>query len=149
MTDEDEPGPTQAQKFGQYTSAAAREAGYDIDSPRGGGKKALAEAAGMSAASVSRMLAGITIPMPRYFGPLARALHRPLREIMIESGSADADLIDSAAAALFTPQHLTPEGAAAALGITRPENVEVFVALVENFQKQEDSPKGRSSRGVA
>jgi transcriptional regulator with XRE-family HTH domain len=48
--------------FFEYVRTAAREAGFDIDSPRGGGKKALAEQVDMSSASVGRMLAGQTIP---------------------------------------------------------------------------------------
>ena len=86
MTTEGDPAPTRAQKFGEYVSNAARAAGYDIDSPRGGGKKALAGKAGMSHASVSRMLAGQTIPDPEFFESLADALNLNVGRMLVEAG---------------------------------------------------------------
>lgn len=127
MTDEPEPPTTRAQKFGQYVAAAARAAGYDIDSPRGGGKKGLADAAGMSHASVSRLLAGQTIPDPSFFEPLADALHKPVSEMLIQSGLVSED-------ALLKPDvldhPLDPREVAQRLGIRSEERIAAFEAMV-------------------
>lgn len=126
MTDEPET-LTRAQKFGQYVAAAARATGYDIDSPRGGGKKALADAAGMSHASVSRMLAGHTIPDPSFFEPLANALRRPVSDMLIQSGLITED-------ALLKPEvldhPLDPRVVAQQLGIRSEERIAAFEAMV-------------------
>lgn len=68
--------------FSDYVAQAARVAGYDIDSPRGGGRKALAEAAGMSQASVSRMLAGKTDVDARALPRIAEALKLPVEDLL-------------------------------------------------------------------
>jgi transcriptional regulator with XRE-family HTH domain len=77
--------------FSEYVSKAARAAGYDIDSPRGGGKKALAEAAGMSQASVSRMLAGKTTVESRALPRIADALNLPVADLLRTVGLLEAD----------------------------------------------------------
>lgn len=69
-------------EFSEYVSNAARAAGYDIDSPRGGGKKALAEKAGMSQASVSRMLSGKTAIDSRFLPGIAEALTLPVEDLL-------------------------------------------------------------------
>lgn len=74
--------------FFDYVREAARAAGYNIDSPRGGGKKALAERAEMSHASVSRMLAGIAAPHASSLGRLADALAVPRDELLNLAGIA-------------------------------------------------------------
>jgi transcriptional regulator with XRE-family HTH domain len=68
--------------FSEYVGNAARAAGYDIDSPRGGGRKALAEATGMSQASVSRMLAGKTAVDTRCLPAIAEALNAPIEDLL-------------------------------------------------------------------
>lgn len=148
MTENDGTTTDWPARFGRFVSRAAREAGYDIDSPRGGGKKALAEDAGMSQSSVSRMLAGLTIPDPRYFEPLAQAVHVDLRQVLVEAGVISEQALDAAAAAMADREPLTAEQAADRLGITIPTNVQLFVAMVENMQRQESRPKGRR-RGAA
>lgn len=77
--------------FSEYVADAARVAGYDIDSPRGGGKKALAEAAGMSHASVSRMLAGQSEIHASFLPRLAEALNVPTTELLEFAGILAAD----------------------------------------------------------
>lgn len=72
--------------FSEYVAKAARAAGYDIDSPRSGGKKQLAAAAGMSHPTVSRMLAGLAMPDPHGLERLAEALRVPLTELLVQSG---------------------------------------------------------------
>lgn len=72
--------------FFEYVREATRAAGYNIDSPRGGGRKALAEATGMSQASVSRMLAGSTVPDARFLEPIAAVLNVPVTDLLHRAG---------------------------------------------------------------
>lgn len=72
--------------FFEYVRKAAREAGFDIDSPRGGGKKRLAEATGMSQSAVGRMLSGATTPSVHSLRSLASVLAVPFEEMLDRSG---------------------------------------------------------------
>lgn len=117
----------QAGDFAEYVRAAARRAGYDIDSPRGGGRTALARDTGMSQSSVGRMLAGKAMPDPAYLEPLALALHVPLPDLLVLSG-----LISREA---FTGERqptrsVSPREAAADLGIKDPTKVQLFETMV-------------------
>lgn len=148
MTTDDSAAPTRAQRFGAHVAASARAAGYDIDSPRGGGKKALAEAAGMSHASVSRMLAGQTIPDPSFFEPLALALGVQIGELLILSGlvSREALLPDPVNSRNMKP--LSPREAAADLGITDPGKIEAFEVMVRALlTDQNGQHRGEAGRG--
>ncbi|WP_236243165.1 helix-turn-helix domain-containing protein [Streptomyces sp. CC228A] len=129
MTTDDSATRTRAQRFGAHVAAAARAAGYDIDSPRGGGKKALAERSGMSHASVSRMLAGQTIPDPTFFEPLAEALGLNVAELLVLAGVvSEAKLLEAPTEA--SRRAKSPREAAADLGITDPSKVHLFEAMV-------------------
>lgn len=144
MTDEPDP-PSRAQQFGQYVAAAARAAGYDIDSPRGGGKKALAVASGMSHASVSRMLAGQTIPDTSFFEPLANALHKPVSQMLIQSGLVSED-------ALLKPDvldhPLDPRTVARQLGIRTEGGMQAFEAMVRALTDDDASYKPNERRSA-
>lgn len=80
----------------EYVSNAARGAGYDIDSPRGGGRKALADAAGMSHASVGRVLSGKTNISPNALSGLATALDVSIIHLLVAAGfvKSPGDLTD-------------------------------------------------------
>jgi transcriptional regulator with XRE-family HTH domain len=134
--------PTWARRFGAYVAEAARDAGYDIDSQRSGGRKALASATGMSPSSVGRMLAGEILPSPRFYGPLSKAIRRPLRDLLIESGTATEELLDAVPERLVPVTAATPEEAARLVGITKPASVRIFVGMVETLLAQEDQPNG-------
>jgi transcriptional regulator with XRE-family HTH domain len=148
MTDHDGPGPTRAEQFGQYVAQAARDAGYDIDSPRGGGKKALAEATGISHASVSRMLAGQTIPDPRFFEPLAASLGLQLPQLLIRSGLASRQALSTVASPAPRPK-LTIRRAAEELGIHSERGIQLFTTMVQGLLAQEPDDGASGSRGVA
>lgn len=70
----------------EFASNAARAAGYDIDSPRGGGRTALAEASGMSISSVSRMLSGQSNISIEAVAGLADALRVPVSDVLVAAG---------------------------------------------------------------
>lgn len=152
MTTDDSATPTRAQRFGAHVAAAARAAGYDIDSPRGGGKKALAEAAGMSHASVSRMLAGQTIPDPSFFEPLARVLHVPIGELLVISGlvSRETLLPEAGMHPPRKPKAVSPRDVAEDLGIKDPAKIEVFETMVRALLSQDaDEPTGHGRESGA
>ncbi|MGJ5831356.1 helix-turn-helix transcriptional regulator [Streptomyces ossamyceticus] len=75
-------------EFSEYVTKAARDAGYEIDAPRGGGRKALAEATGMSQSAVGRMLSGATTPSVYSLRSLASVLAVPFEEMLDRSGVA-------------------------------------------------------------
>ncbi|MFF9554534.1 helix-turn-helix domain-containing protein [Streptomyces albus] len=124
---------TPAQRFAAIIAPAARKAGYDIDSERGGGRAALARDTGMTASSVGRMLAGQSLPHPRFYEALARAVHLPLGDLLVE-----AEIISPQA---LTQPHksrvasrITPEEAADGLGITDPLDRELFFGMVARLR---------------
>lgn len=141
----DDTGRGQVQRFGRYVTAAAREAGYDVDSQRGGARLALARDTGMSPSAVGRMLAGETMPSPRYWQPLAKAINRPLREVLIESGTATEEMLDAVPERVVPATSATPEEAARLLGIRKPASVRIFVGMVETLLAQEERPNGDTS----
>lgn len=143
-TTEADPVPLSRElRFRHYIREAAVRAGYDIDSPRGGGKKAIAKATGMSQSSVGRMLAGQTIPSPPQLERLAEALGVPLIDLLVLSGvvsergkervSAESDRPRP----LWATTSLTVEEAATALGIRAPDRVRMFKAMASELIEQE------------
>lgn len=148
MTQHQEGAPTRAETFAAFIAQAAREAGYNIDGQRGGGRKRIAEATGMGQTAVGRMLAGQSIPDPRYLEPLAGAVRADLRQVLIEAGVISERALAAAAARGADQGSLTASEAANRLGITIPRNVELFVTMVESMQSQESDPKERK-KGVA
>ncbi|NUL03567.1 helix-turn-helix transcriptional regulator [Streptomyces lunaelactis] len=138
---------SRTERFGAYMRRAAQEAGYDIDSPRGGGKKALAEATGMSASSVGRMLAGQTMPDPNFLERLADVLGVPLPELLVQSGLVSRDALPAGDyKERRQPPKPTPAEAARQLGIKSPPRVAMFESLVAHLLDEEEKESGL--RGV-
>jgi transcriptional regulator with XRE-family HTH domain len=125
MSDHDR--AARAQSFGQRITQAARAAGFDIDSPRGGGKKALADAAGMTQSSVSRMLAGQAMPDAYRLEALADAVNVPVEELLVLHGivSPGTNLRE------MPRKNLTVPELAAMWGITAPHRVKFLGDLVD------------------
>lgn len=130
---------SRAQRFAGYIRPAVVAAGYDIDSPRGGGKKELADATGMSPSSVGRMLAGATLPDPVHLERLAEVLHLDFMDLLVESGLLSSrrggSPVDPVARPR-SPEEVTAE-AAHMLGIRDPDRVQMFKAIVKTLQQQE------------
>ncbi|WP_328403441.1 helix-turn-helix domain-containing protein [Streptomyces sp. NBC_00390] len=125
MTDDDR--AARAQAFGQRVAEAARSAGYDIDSPRGGGKKELARRTGMTQSSVGRMLAGQTMPDAYRLEALANAVNMPVEELLVLHGiiSPETNLSEAPRKNLTVPE------LAEMWGITDPHRVKFLGALVD------------------
>lgn len=138
------------QRFAEYVKQAARASGYDIDSPRGGGRTALARDTGMSPSSIGRMLAGQTVPDPSHLEALAKALGIPLRELLVRSGFVSREAISGEMPGPeFVPVPLAPAEAARRLGIKHPERIRVFEAMVRALQEQEDEEsRGGQVKGM-
>jgi transcriptional regulator with XRE-family HTH domain len=136
---------TRAERFAEYIRPAVVAAGYDIDSPRGGGKKALADDAGLSQSSVGRMLAGQTLPDPMVLERLAKVLHMPLQDLLYASGVITG-MPASPPREARRDVALTPEEAARLLGITSSDRVQMFAAMARTLIEQERSDSGVGAR---
>lgn len=129
---------TRAQRFAEFIRPAVVAAGYDIDSPRGGGKKELALATGISQSSIGRMLSGETMPDPLSLEKLAGVLHLPLTELLVRSGVVTDRQRLGPAQPPLRPASLTVEKAAEELGIRTPDRIRIFKAMVETLRAQEE-----------
>ncbi|MGW0082680.1 helix-turn-helix domain-containing protein [Streptomyces sp. NPDC003393] len=72
--------------FAAWVEDLMRERGYDIDSPRGGGKSRIADEAGVHRAAVTRLLRRQSMPDLETTRRLARVLGVPVRDMLIRSG---------------------------------------------------------------
>ncbi|WP_406360303.1 helix-turn-helix domain-containing protein [Streptomyces sp. NBC_00715] len=133
----------QAAAFGRYISDAARAVGYDIDSPRGGARKALAEATGMSPSSVGRTLSGKSVPDRSVFRSLAAALELSTEDLLRVAGT-----LGGPAPAPPPERPLTITDAARRLGIREARNVAAFEVLVAALQRSEADGSDGSAQAV-
>lgn len=120
---------TPAQEFAAWLQSAMRAAGYDIDSQRGGGRNALADALGIAKSTVTRWLSGEVLPDARYLAPLAKALHLTVAQVLAGSGLAPAEETQPADAPL------SPEQWVARLGLKDPADRSLLLAMVERMKR--------------
>lgn len=81
------------EEFAIWIEEIMRSRGYDIDSPRGGGKSKLADDAGVHRAAVSRLLQRQSMPDLDTMRRLSAVLGVPLRDVLIRSGKlSETDL---------------------------------------------------------
>ncbi|MDX3068162.1 helix-turn-helix transcriptional regulator [Streptomyces sp. ND04-05B] len=129
---------TQAERFAEYIRPAVVAAGFDIDSPRGGGKKELARLTGASQSSIGRMLAGQTMPGPVLLEKLAEVLGLPLTEVLVRSGMVSNRMSMARTDRAESPPSLSVEDAARRLGIRSAKGVNIFKAMVESLRAEEE-----------
>ncbi|MYT22791.1 helix-turn-helix domain-containing protein, partial [Streptomyces sp. SID7760] len=125
--------------------------GYDITSPRSGGKTRLAEDAGVAPATVTRILSG-RVPDLDIQVVLSRFLGVPLDEFLVRTGkAAEGDFqhsrYESGHSAVSSENSLTPEELAVAAGVPR-EDRDWFVTMVRRLRKQGDAD-GSAAGGAA
>ena len=135
---------TQQQQFGDWLRQRLIAKGYNM-APRGGGQGRFAADAGIPPASLSRLLRGEGVPDIRTLIQLADALGEPLPDILVRSGAVPAEQL----AGVQHPARerpITPEEAAAELGITDPTRVAAFVTMVDAFRADEDEDPPRRAR---
>ncbi|MGI5457057.1 helix-turn-helix domain-containing protein [Streptomyces sp. CA-249302] len=77
--------------FAAWVEDLMRGRGYDIDSPRGGGKSRIADEAGVHRAAVTRLLQRQSMPDLETTRRLARVLGVPVRDMLIRSGRLTAE----------------------------------------------------------
>ncbi|MER5559639.1 helix-turn-helix transcriptional regulator [Streptomyces sp. NPDC002506] len=133
-------------RFGRLVAEAARRTGrYDIDSPRGGGKSALARDTGLSESAVSRMLRGETLPDPRTFTAIADAVDLDVRWLLIEAGILPHDYRPTPSETGATgvgSRSITPTEAADALGIVDPIAREMLFGTIERLRRLQEADAG-------
>lgn len=129
--------------FAAYLRRAARNAGYDIDTPRSGARNQLAADTGIPISTISRTLNGETIPDAKRFQALADALHVHVTDLFTEAGFITRSA-DGASETTMRPHKTsvrsphTPEEAAITLGI-HPDDRPLFIALVERLTNPGDT----------
>ncbi|OQR60210.1 transcriptional regulator [Streptomyces maremycinicus] len=125
--------------FAAWVEDLMRERGYDIDSPRGGGKSRIADEAGVHRAAVTRLLQRQSMPDLETTRRLARVLGVPVRDMLIRSGRLTAeeladphDVLASPAPGADLGRRPTLEEVADLLGVPADRR-EMFVRVVEQF----------------
>lgn len=121
-------------RFATWIEELIRRRGFDIDSPRGGGRSRLADEAGVHRAAVTRLLQRQSMPDLETTRRLAHVLEVPVREMLIRSGRlTEEDLPLPALREPSTPSwQLTLEEAAVGLGVP-PEQRAMFIKVAGQF----------------
>ncbi|MEV2192907.1 helix-turn-helix transcriptional regulator [Streptomyces phaeochromogenes] len=122
--------------FAGWIEGLLRVRGYDIDSPRGGGRSKLADDAGVHRAAVSRLLQRQSMPDLETMRRIAAVLGVPLREMLIRSGRLTEDdlpVSDGGRPAGGEDRPwLSAEEAALRMGVP-PELRELFAKVAQQF----------------
>ncbi|MEV7686527.1 helix-turn-helix domain-containing protein [Streptomyces bungoensis] len=139
--------------FAAWVEDLMRERGYDIDSPRGGGKSRIADEAGVHRAAVTRLLQRQSMPDLETTRRLARVLGVPVREMLIRSGRLTAEELADPHDRLASPgpgaefgHRPTLEEVAELLGVPADRR-EMFVRVVEQFLPNEAEAAPRAQEG--
>lgn len=129
--------------FAAWVEDLMRDRGYDIDSPRGGGKSRIADEAGVHRAAVTRLLQRQSMPDLETTRRLARVLGVPVRDMLIRSGRLhrggtrrSARLLGLPAPSAEFGRRPTLEEVADLLGVPADRR-EMFVRVVEQFLPNE------------
>ncbi|MCT2592724.1 helix-turn-helix transcriptional regulator [Streptomyces sp. N2-109] len=140
----------QLESFASWIEQVIRDRGYDIDSPRGGGKSRLADAAGIHRAAITRLLQRHSMPDLETLRRLARVLRVPVRDMLIRSGQlTPAELPPNTPEDAETEETgsppLTLERAAVLLGIPVDQR-EIFVRVAAQFMPETGDTASESAR---
>ncbi|TPQ17654.1 helix-turn-helix domain-containing protein [Streptomyces sporangiiformans] len=126
-------------EFAAWIEELMRGRGYDIDSPRGGGRSKLADDAGVHRAAVSRLLQRQSMPDLETMRRVAAVLGVPLREMLIRSGRLTEDDLPVSGggrpAVGEGQMRLSPEEAARLMGVP-PELSDLFAKVAKQFLPQ-------------
>ncbi|MFF4184455.1 helix-turn-helix domain-containing protein [Streptomyces sp. NPDC001691] len=117
------------ERFAGWVEDLMRERGYDIDSPRGGGRSRLAEDAGVHRAAVTRLLQRQSLPDLETMRALARVLGVGLRDMLIESGRVTAE-------DLPLPDGGRPGGKGGGLGRLTPAEAAELLGIPDSHRRQ-------------
>ncbi|WP_432063221.1 helix-turn-helix domain-containing protein [Streptomyces sp. S1] len=124
--------------FAGWVEGLMRQRGYDIDSPRGGGKSRIADEAGVHRAAVTRLLQRQSMPDLETMRRIAPLLGVSVRDMLIRSGRVTPEELPMAAdllpAADWQP---SLEDFARWLGVP-DERMGVFVKVVNQFLEPDE-----------
>ncbi|GAA2786053.1 helix-turn-helix domain-containing protein [Streptomyces showdoensis] len=134
-------------EFAGWVEGLMRARGYDIDSPRGGGKSRIADEAGVHRAAVTRLLQRQSMPDLETMRRIAPLLGVSVRDMLIRSGRVTPEELPLAED-LLAPGDWQPtmEDFARWLGVP-DERMDVFVKVVTQFL--EPDAEGADARGTA
>jgi transcriptional regulator with XRE-family HTH domain len=129
-------------EFAGWVEGLMRERGYDIDSPRGGGKSRIADEAGVHRAAVTRLLQRQGMPDLETMRRLAPLLGVSVRDMLIRSGRVTPEELPLAED-LLPPVDWQPslEDFARWLGVP-DERLGVFIRVVNQFVEPESREAG-------
>lgn len=133
-----------ARAFAAWLRQELSARGYNL-SVRGGGQRAFAALTGLSPTTLSRMLSGTVRVDVRTLELVAEGLDVPLTTVLIAAGVLTDDDLRAAIAHQTPAQPLTPEDAAAELGITDPHARHVFIATINALRTPPDPPQTAES----
>ncbi|MET9432948.1 helix-turn-helix transcriptional regulator [Streptomyces sp. NPDC006551] len=141
-------------EFAGWVERLMRERGYDIDSPRGGGKSRIADEAGVHRAAVTRLLQRQSMPDLETMRRIAPLLGVSVRDMLIRSGRVTPEELPLAED-LLPPNDWQPsmEDFARWLGVP-DERLGVFTKVVNEFLEtdgadadgDEQTDPGRAAR---
>ncbi|MEL3944475.1 helix-turn-helix domain-containing protein [Streptomyces sp. LNU-CPARS28] len=123
--------------FAAWFEQRLTDLGYDISSARSGGRGKFANDAGVSHSTISRILNGQKIPTPDVLATMAPHLGVSLGDLLVLAGKATKEEIERAAAPPPVARRLTPEQAAAQLGIHDADLVALFTTMTKHMQTQQ------------
>ena len=141
---------TSLKQFAAYVRQAALDAGYEIDRINSGAIKRLADAAGMSQSTVSRLILGERMPKAEYFTGLARALDKDPLELFRKSGILPAEDRSQTPPEPVASPPITPDAVADAwnLNVFGREMMHVlFQRLTEQNASTSDTVEGAAQDG--
>ncbi|MGA5820916.1 helix-turn-helix domain-containing protein [Kitasatospora sp. NPDC094028] len=129
-----------------YVRHHAPAAGYDLDAR--GEQTRLARDAGMSPASLSRMMRGERVPEPAALWPLAEALKRPYLELLVESGTIPAESLAHMLDPPVASTPITADALADQWGVTNHadreyvrESLDRLRALAQTLRNNQDEDR--------
>jgi transcriptional regulator with XRE-family HTH domain len=122
------------QEFAAWLRERAIAAGYDLSSQRAGGRTKLAADTGISLSQIARTLSGDNRPDIETQRRLSKALHVPLREMLIRSSTILPEDLPAQGQPLPV-SNLSAEEVADSWGI-RPEDRGLFFAMVDELRKR-------------
>ncbi|MEU9858967.1 helix-turn-helix transcriptional regulator [Streptomyces sp. NPDC047974] len=133
-------------EFAGWVEGLMRRRGYDIDSPRGGGKSRIADEAGVHRAAVTRLLQRQSMPDLETMRRIAPLLGVSVRDMLIRSGRVTPEELPLAAD-LLPPSDWQPtmEDFARWLGVP-DERMGVFVKVVSQFLEPDAAPDAEGPR---
>jgi transcriptional regulator with XRE-family HTH domain len=147
---------TTAQRFAAWLKPAMRAKGMNIDSLRGGGKRQLAEAVGVSDSTVNRWCAGKVAPDPANYEAIAVALDTEGRtpteatiQMLVDIGIISSQLATERRNPAVRLPPLSPSEAADRLGFRDPVDREMFFGVVDRLTRQPRTASDQDSNGGA